>query len=144
MVLEDHLRKKRRLIPPVLAKLGFSFSPYSWATQIVPELFWIGCLIQKLGPRVGVEIARQVGEAASRSCKSDPVPMFATLSSFSSLSYSEAESTRKQLSDDVLKQLDGALAPVMAIWPNNPIAFLELKPNSDAKSALDTIAPLLQ
>ena len=48
-VLQDHKRKNKRLIPPLLAVMGDKHSPYSWARQLVPELIWIGMLQQGMG-----------------------------------------------------------------------------------------------
>ena len=69
MVLEDHIRKKRRLIPLVRAAIGDNYSAFSWSLQIFPELFWMTLLINELGPMRGVEVARQLGNAAAQVSK---------------------------------------------------------------------------
>ncbi|GHF05157.1 hypothetical protein GCM10016455_28040 [Aliiroseovarius zhejiangensis] len=46
-VLKDHTRKKSKLIPPLLAAMGEQYSPYSWATDAVPEVFWLAVFLRE-------------------------------------------------------------------------------------------------
>jgi hypothetical protein len=144
MVLEDHKRKKRRLLPPLLAEMGYRYAPYSWAWQLVPELFWLILLNERLGLRRGVEAATHLGKAASLTSKSDPKPLFAPLSSFSMLTDDEKQETLKALDKKMLATLREVLSPISAIWPESPISFLGMPANCDADAALAEISPVLE
>ncbi len=117
MVLEDHIRKKRRLIPPVRAAMGDNYSPFSWSLQIVPELFWITLLINELGPVRGVEVARRFGNAAARVSRKDPKPLFATVTSFSELSEDEQRELLGVLDEESLSDFRAVLGGMSIIWP---------------------------
>ena len=139
MVLEDHIRKKRRLIPPVCAAMGDNFSPYSWSLQIVPELFWITLLINELGPVRGVEVARQLGNAAANVSKKDPKPLFATVTSFSEMSDEEQHDLLDVINEDVLSDFRAVLGNLSAVWPESPFSFIGLQSDDEREAVIDDL-----
>lgn len=144
MVLEDHIRKKRRLTPPVRAAMGDNYSPFSWSLQIVPELFWITLLINELGPARGVEVARQLGNAAAQVSKKDPKPLFATVTSFSELSGDEQRELLKVIDEGALSDFRAVLAILSVVWPEIPLSFTELQSDVELQSAIDFLSPTLE
>ena len=144
MVLDNHVKRKRRLITPMIAAMGDNFSPFSWALEIVPELFWISLLIENLGPVRGVEVARQFGSAAASVSKKDPKPLFAMVTSFSELTKEEQQELLATLDDAVLQDFRSALACIPAIWQDSPFAFIGLASEDDTKSALEKVSPTLE
>jgi len=144
MVLEDHIRKKRRLIPPVRAAMGDNFSPFSWSLQIVPELFWITLLIHELGPVKGVEVARQLGNAAAQVSKKDPKPLFATVTSFSVLSEEEQQELLGVIDEEVLADFRAVLGRLSVIWPESPFSFTDLQSDDELQAVIDYLSPTLE
>lgn len=144
MVLKDHVRKKRRLIPPVRAAMGDNFSPFSWSLQIVPELFWIALLINDLGPVRGVEVATQLGTAAAKASRKDPKPLFATLTSFTELSQDEQQELLDVIDEEALADLRAVLGCLSVVWPESPLTFTELQCADELQVVLDRLSPTLE
>lgn len=144
MVLEDHIRKKRRLIPPIRAAMGDSYSPFSWSLQIVPELFWITLLINELGPVRGVEVARQWGNAAAEVSIKNPKPLFASMTSFSELSKDEQRKLLGVVDKDALSDLRAVLGCLSVIWPENPLSFIEFQSNEELQAVIARLSPTLE
>ena len=144
MVLEDHIKKKRRLIPPVRAALGDNFSPFSWSLEVVPELFWITILIHELGPVKGVEVARQLGNAAAQVSKKDPKPLFATMTSFSELSKDEQQKLLGTIDSEALEDFRAVLGKISVVWNENPFSFIELHSDDELQATIDYLSPTLE
>lgn len=144
MVLQDHIKKKRRLIPPFRAAMGDSYSPFSWSLQIVPELFWITLLINELGPARGIEVARQLGAAAARVSQKDPKPFFATATSFLELSRNEQRDLLGIIDKQALSDLRAVLGILSVVWPENPFSFTKLQSDYDPQSVIDYLSPTLE
>ncbi len=144
MVLEDHVRKKRRLIPPVREAMGDNYSPFSWSLQVVPELFWITLLINELGPVRGVEVARRFGNAAAQVSKKDPKPLFATMTSFSELVDDEQQALLNVIDDDALADFRAVLGKLSVIWPDSPFAFSDLQADGELQAVIDHLSPALE
>lgn len=144
MVLEDHIRRKRRLIPPVRAAMGDSYSSFSWSLQIVPELFWMTLLINELGPVRGVKVARQLGNAAAQVSKKDPKPLFATVTSFSELSEDEQRDVLAAIDEEVLSDFRAVLGSMSVVWPENPFSFIELQSDDELQTVINHLSPTLE
>lgn len=144
MVLEDHIRKKRRLIPPVRAVMGENYSPFSWSLQIVPELFWITLLINDLGPVRGVEVARKIGNAAAQVSKKDRKPLFATVTSFSELSEDEQSELLDVIDKEALSDFRAVLGNLSIVWPESPFSFTELQSDDELQAVIDHLSPTLE
>lgn len=144
MVLEDHIKKKRRLIPPVRAAMGDNYSPFSWSLQIVPELFWITLLIDELGAVDGVEVARKFGKAAAQVSTKDPKPLFASMTSFFELSEDEQRRLLSVIDKKTLSDLRTVLGGLSVIWPENPFSFTQLQSNEELQAVLARLSPILQ
>lgn len=144
MVLEDHTRKKRRLIPPVRAALGDNYSPFSWSLELVPELFWIMLLVDQLGPERGVEVARQMGKAAAQVSRKDPKPLFATVTSFSELSENEQQEILAIIDEEALLDFRAVLGGLSVIWPENPFSFTDLQSDDELQTVIDGLTPILE
>lgn len=144
MVLEDHIRKKRRLIPPLRAAMGDNYSPFSWSLQIVPELFWITLLINELGPRRGVEVARQLGNSAAQVSKKEPKPLYVSVTSFSELSQDEKQELLGVIDEEALLDFRAVLGSLSAIWPENPFSFTGLHSDDEPQAVMARLTPSLE
>lgn len=144
MVLKDHIKKKRRLIPPARAAMGDNFSPFSWSLEIVPELIWITLLINELGPARGVEVARQLGNAAAQVSKKEPKPLFATATSFLELSENERRELLEVIDEEALSDFRAVLGRLSVIWPESPFSFAKLQSDDELQTAIDHLSPTLE
>lgn len=144
MVLEDHIKKKRRLIPPLRAAMGDNYSPFSWSLQIVPELFWITLLINELGPARGVEVARQLGNAAAQVSKKDPKPLFTTVTSFSELSEDEQRELLGVIDKEALSDFRAVLGGLSVIWPESPFSFTGLQSDDELHAVINPLSTTLE
>lgn len=129
----------------MLAALGDTFEPFSWAHQIAPELLWLTAITRNCGYRKGVELARRVGRLSSDITMIDPKPTFALMSSFRLLSEREKEEVRNSLTQTELDLLTKALFPLSEVWPSHPLAFLanSTLPPRGKSVVLSEIGPLL-
>ncbi|NKJ08525.1 DUF5677 domain-containing protein [Rhizobium sp. SG741] len=123
-VLHDHVAVKRKLVPSFLHKLGGKFSQYSWTRQLVPEAIWIGLLIDSCGYKSAWEHACALGKAAIAAMNGSECPPFVKFSTFAELSDYQKEATRSALDQASLMAIRQSLAPLAAIIPDHPLAFL--------------------
>lgn len=144
MVLEDHIRQKRRLIPPLRAAMGESYSPFSWSLQIVPELFWITLLIDDLGAARGVAVAKQVTNAAARASTKVPKPLFATVTSFSELSEDEKREFLVIVDKKALLDFRSVLGRISVVWPDSPFSFTGLRSDCELRATIDHLSTMLE
>ncbi|PWE48233.1 hypothetical protein DEM26_19355 [Thioclava sp. NG1] len=124
--------------------MGDNYSPFSWSLEIVPELFWITLLNNELGPARGIEVARQLGNAAAQVSKKDPKPLFATVTSFSELSKDEQRNLLGIIDEDVLSDFRAVLGSLSVIWPENPFSFTKLQSDDELRTAIDHLSPTLE
>lgn len=132
-VLGDHVRKKKKLQPPIRAMMGDNYQPYSWAHQVVPEILWIAMLHQGMGMRSGVDFVVSFILEADRICTVEPKPMFAKITSFELLT----DVQKITLTDFISKHpaysaAMNAMLPFFLLVPNSPLSFLRIGP--EAKS----------
>lgn len=120
-VLDDHKRKGKKLLPPILASIGDTYSPYSFIREIVPELIWISLLIQEFGFRKGIELSVKLAQLADKYASIEPKPLFSRLSSYSKLSQEENRSILAELSADEIDRLTRGLSLLSCLFPENPL-----------------------
>ncbi len=104
-ILKGHIRKRKRLIPPLLNALGGRYAPYSWAQELVPQIAWLSILIERhgfdRGAMLGAHLARAAAECRSIR-RSSP---FITATSFSRLSKTQKIKLLKTIDRATLKDL---------------------------------------
>ena len=122
-VLDGYVAVKRKLVPSFLRKLGDKFSQYSWTRQLVPEALWIGLLIDNCGYKTAWDHARALGKAAVAAMGAE-CPQFVKFSTFAELSDLQKEATISALSQASLIAIRHSLAPLSAVIPDHPLAFL--------------------
>ena len=135
-VLDDHVRKKRKLQPPIRAMMGDNYQPYSWAHQVVPEILWIAMLQEGMGMRNGIDFIVDLVMEAGRICTTEPKPIFAKITSFELLT----DEQKTTLIDFISKHpaydsAMNALLPFFILLPNSPLSFLRLGPESVSRQS---------
>ncbi len=123
-VLQDHVTVKRKLAPSFLHKLGGKFSQYSWTRQLVPEAFWLGLVIDHCGYEAARDHCRALGRAARAAMNGVDCPMFVRASTFTALSETAKQAVISTLDQINLTAICRSLAPLTAVVPNHPLAFL--------------------
>lgn len=124
LILNDHKRVGKRLIPPLLQ--GINYQDVSWGKHLIPELIWLAIINNHFGNLKGAEIALALPMAANEATLENPKEtMFFTVSSFNLLSIEEKERTKKILRNS--KSYDhylAALKPLIQFYPSCPLNFL--------------------
>lgn len=143
-VLEDHKRIGKRFIPPFLYQIG-RLSEVSWVDEIMPELIWIGLLIDRYGYRQGVELGLQLSKSAISAYKSEKCEFFAWLSSFERLSEEQREILVRNLEGlDILSDISDGLRPLLSLYPDCPLCFLADHPMRPADNDLDLMKNIVE
>lgn len=123
-VLQDHVAVKRKLVPPFLHKLGGRLSQYSWTRQLVPEALWLALVIDHCGYAAARNHCSTLGLAASAAMKGAECPLFVKFSTFAELSDAVKEAVTSALDQGCLATIRQSLAPLAAVVPEHPLAFL--------------------
>jgi hypothetical protein len=138
-VLGDHKRIGKRFVPPFLYQLG-PLTEISWVDKIMPEILWIGFLIDHFGYQRGVELGLHLSKSAVAAYASEKCEFFGWNSSFDRLSTEQKESILWNLDKlDVLADLLAGLRPLLALYPSCPLYFLAKQPILPEDSDLDLI-----
>ena len=123
-VLSDHVKKRNRLLPPILASMGDKHQPFSWTREIAPEAIWIALLVDKYGLRQGADLARGLCLIADKSVSNESAPSFVRFSAFFELSNDQKKYIVENLSRSEYLRISSALYPFQMICPENPLSFL--------------------
>lgn len=123
-VLHDHVTVKRRLVPSFLNKFGGKLSQYSWTRQLVPEALWLGLVIDHCGYEAARGHCRALGQAACAAMNRPDFPMFVKFSAFGELSEATKKLVISTLNQSTLSAISRSLAPLAAVVPDHPLAFL--------------------
>ena len=138
-VLEDHKRIGKRFVPPFLYQLG-PLSEISWVNEIMPEILWIGLLIEHFGYQRGVELGLHPSKAAVAAYASEKCEFFGCASSFDRLSAEQKDNIVRDLDRfGVLADLLVGLHPLLALYPSCPLRFLTERPILPEDGDLDLI-----
>lgn len=123
-VLSDHKRVGKKLMPPLLHRLSSEFHETPWVRRMVPELIWLA-LLQEADLRLGIKLAESLAGTASQAAPLQRPNWYGTVSSFALISQDQAREVRRLLAASaLLVQLQEALAPLIALYPECPLEFL--------------------
>jgi hypothetical protein len=140
-VLSDHRRQGKRFIPPLL-DLPVKVDTY-WRDLIIPELVWIGLLIQKHGLRKGADLAATLAKGAAGIWHGEKKKWFAKASSYAALSTDQHKSlvATTRIANQ-LQSYQFALGPLNSWYPHSPLAFVGIgdETNADLTVIKDLLA----
>lgn len=68
MTLNDHVRKGKKLIPPLLATKT-PFQETEWQVERLPELIWIAWIANRIGPDATLKLALELATAIEATVK---------------------------------------------------------------------------
>lgn len=122
-ILEGHKKVGTKFIPP--AKHLINLSEMTWTEDLLPELIWIGVVIEKLGLRNGIEYLSYMIATSSEIYKSEKHLDFAFISSFRFLSKNDFDELINKLKEkNYLEKLSDSLQDFIKLYPdNNPLKF---------------------
>lgn len=123
-VLNNYVRKRRKLIPPFLAAMGDTYSPFNWARDISPEAIWISLLVDRYGLKAGASLVVSLCKLAEKIVPDDATPSFCRFSAFLELTTDQKESVLAKLSYSEASKIKKALYPLHRVCPSHPLAFL--------------------
>jgi len=146
--LQDHIKRGNTFYPPFTFDGDESrFTHVDWRADIVPELIWLGLLIQKFGFDDALDAACTVAFHADQVKLYGNRPNFGTVSGYGELSAQEKAQLRRRLGKtDLLENLNVALSPLFRLYPRCPLKFLlgNAKPYARKKDAVSVLAPILE
>lgn len=141
-ILSDHVRKRRKLIPPFLASMGDRFQPFNWARDIAPEAIWIALLVGRYGMKEGAKLVSSLCSIADKSVADKPAPSFCRFSAFLELTDNERKVVLDNLSLSEITKITRGLYPLQQVCPGNPLGFLFEK--ADHSSLKNSIHPKIE
>jgi hypothetical protein len=149
MVLEDHVRKGRKLIPPMLA-MNAPLKETNWHVERMPEFFWIALLINRIGLKITLDLVKQMTQAIqstiSRLRNTEIAIRAYIISEHNTFSAEEKQEIVIEHGDsNWLCTLRPHIADLSSIWPDIPIGYLSFN-NSLAKGSdlLDEISNVIE
>jgi hypothetical protein len=146
-VLQDHLKRGNTFYPPFTFEHGESrFTQVEWRADILPELIWIGLLIQSYGFDEAREMACALAFLADQSHVYGVRPNFGTVSGYDQMTpLSQAAITERLARQGVRDRLTTALCPLIRLYPKCPLKFLLAgrPPGIKAAQARAQLAPVI-
>jgi hypothetical protein len=141
MILSDHKRQGKILVPPFTHMLG-PLHEISWIKTILPELLWVALIHNVHGDRRAVEIITVFSRLVRTIKPSSASKWFAATSQYASLSRVDYAQLRLELQrQQMLTAILAPLEPLISWYPECPLALLFPKPPRRS-SQRDTLAPL--
>lgn len=127
------------------------FQRIDFVEFILPEIVWIGFLLEFHGDQDGIRLATRLIEITDQEVFARPKPVFSLISAHRLLSSEDKERICKQLhQDDVLSKLRAGLGAFIRCYSDeNPLAYLwcdepiEAPSSNDLELARATLSPRL-
>lgn len=123
-ILDGHKKVGNKFIPP--AKHLINLSELTWIEDLLPELIWLGVLLENLGLKKGIEYSSYLISTVIEISKSDKPLDFAFISSFKFLSKDETDQLINNLKEkDYYNRISQSLQNFINLYNNNnPLSFL--------------------
>lgn len=123
-ILSDHTKVGKVFKPPLLTQLG-KLEETSWVKSTLPELFWIGLILENCGLRSGIDLCLALAREAQKIQSEDKNNWFAATSSYTALTAHSKNIVCQRLSDlNKLQPIRKALSSLIYFYPKCPLAFL--------------------
>jgi len=126
-VLEGYKKVKSKFIPPMMQFHG-EINEVSYVNQVLPEIIWMGLVSDKFGYKKCVDICTDIAQQAFELKESEEHINFAIASNFLKLSKKSRSILVDRLENkDLLKALQECLLPLLFLYDDCPLNFLEDK-----------------
>lgn len=120
-ILGDHRWQRTTLIPPFIDSFDETLEFVRWNSEMVPELLWVGLLLDELGPHRTADIIKACANEAQKQFSNGG---YVLSNDYDKLSQSDFEKLREELDDDIIEDIEQVLGPVAAHYPSIPQANL--------------------
>ncbi len=139
-VLGDHERKGKIFVPPIRAAMSDKFQAIRWVDNLLPEMIWIGLLLDSLSPRRAVEVAQNCAQETNRIVSPKKACSFAFVSEYHVINTDQAKIIRDALTDKgALDDLQSSLASLVCLYCECPLSILFDEPARERhQQGLDT------
>ncbi|MFZ1424804.1 MAG: hypothetical protein WAS55_13355 [Saprospiraceae bacterium] len=126
--MKGYIKKKKKLVPEFLNFVGGEFPGISWQGQKIPELIWIGFLINTIGLKKTIGLIIEYHKIFSEVVSDKKLNPF-LLSSTENISKEEAQFIKENLQEkNILFELENALIEFFLLFPECPLNKLFNKP----------------
>jgi hypothetical protein len=150
MVLNDHVRKGKKLVPRLIAE-GFSLEETRWHVDRLPELFWLGFVAGRVGNLQACDIAHEMAKGIEATVNrmrgnSKAVRAYAMSEHLAFTAAERSQIVRDHKDSNWLMALGPSLSALSAIWPDFPARYLAKSTRTTKKelrSLVDEIKALL-
>lgn len=142
-VLEGHRRRGKRFVPPFLEYMNLSET--SWLDDLLPELIWIGLIMDRFDKKRGAKLCVELAKAAS-ACSDAAPGAFAFVSEYTRLSSGEKQCVIDQLTQSgVFNEFGDALRVLAVYYPECPLSFIwsQQEPPTDDVDSLRKLKVLI-
>ncbi len=119
-VLQDHARKGKRFIPPLIDKLG-PMQHVHWIDELLPEFLWIGLLIKRYGLKEGIELCSLLSKESNAVVKPEKSQAFNQVSEYALVSPVYAVEIGHVIGKEKMDQILAPLSPLVNIYPECPL-----------------------
>ncbi|WP_226006617.1 DUF5677 domain-containing protein [Natrinema salinisoli] len=116
-ILGDHRWKRTTLVPPFVDSLGDNLEYVRWKTEMVPEILWIGTILEQYGPELTADIVIACADKAKSKFSNGT---YILSSDYSDLTESDFEELRADLKSDHLEKIESSLQPLVKHYPDHP------------------------
>lgn len=122
-ILSDH-KKVGKVFKPPFMQLG-QLEETSWTKYTLPELFWIGLILERYGLQNGIDLCLTLAEEARQVQQEDQNNWFAATSVYTVLTNeSQAIVSQRLATMNKLQPIQEALSSLIYFYPECPLAFL--------------------
>lgn len=119
-VLQDHTRKGKCFIPPLIDKLG-PMHPVHWIDDLLPEFLWIGLLIKQYDLKESIDLCSVLSKAANEVVKPDKSHAFNQISEYALVSSVHASGIASVLGKEKTEKILVPLWTLVHQYPECPL-----------------------
>jgi hypothetical protein len=120
-VLDDHQQYGTEFVPSFVDNVGDTLQYTDWQHESLPNFVWIGLLLDEHTPQEATEIVTTCSETAADVGEHS---VYILLSTYDTLNDDELQSIREDLDEQLLRELESALAPLCFYYPTFPLSPL--------------------
>lgn len=122
-ILSNHRWQRTKLVPPMMDSLGDNLELIQWKYELVPEIIWIGELLEKTKPERAVEIVQECSETADEVVENGN---YVLLRDYDQLEDPDIKEFQTNLNDNITSNLSNYMSTLARVYPSLPIGqFLD-------------------
>lgn len=148
MVLEDHVKRGKKRIPPLLA-MNPSPQQSQWLIERLPELFWLGFVASRLGNQETLELAGEMARGIESTIKrtrgtDKPFRAYLPTEHFSCTDYERQTIVAEHQDSRWFRRLIPLFATMTGVWAEFPFQYLVNTTQQPSAELTLTVKQILQ